>query len=380
MKCPNCGFVTFPDPAECKKCGHRFAPGARRPERTASSVTFRSPDRPFVLSSPEPEPPTRAPERARITPKTASPASFAEAGDAQPFATRQTSGSGESTREPDAPPASPPARDEAANPWHEEIAARVARYRRRRGLQDEPGRSNFEFEFEEPPEGVERADTPAAADIELKGHGRPRNLEIDLDGDSRSEAPNLDAQRDRDPEPEPRDDAAEWALQPVDFRASERPVEIVLDSGQRGIRQEDRPSIIPKAAPLGRRFAAGLLDALVLVVAGTVFFVLFRASGGHVVRQPASLAIFGFAAAFLMVFYFSAFTALAFATPGQSAVGLRVRTFEGETPGIGASVWRGTGYLVSATSLMLGFLWAAFDAEHLTWHDYMSGTCLVERR
>ena len=255
----------------------------------------------------------------------------------------------------------------------------MARYRRRRGLPEaEAARSNFEFDFENPA-GRDAPLNGGAADVELRRHTRAREVDIDLDADPGADSPHPDAAPGSPGSPGPREDPVEWALGPLDFRASERPVEIVLDSGLPEAEEEDRDPA-PRAAPLGRRFAAGLLDVLVLLIAALVFFVLFRASGGHMDREPVNLAIVGFAAVILVVFYFSAFTALAFATPGQSAVGLRVRTFEGETPGVSASLWRGTGYLVSAASLMLGFAWAALDSEHLAWHDHMSRTCLVERR
>jgi uncharacterized RDD family membrane protein YckC len=286
---------------------------------------------------------------------------------------------GRSEQSPDSRVAAP---ETPASPWHEEIAARVARYRRRRGLpeQEEVSKSNFEFDFDSPDRQDEPLDA-GAAEIELQRQGRAHDLDIDLDTDPSPASPRLDTTLGPQGGPGPREDPVEWALGPLDFRASERPVEIVLDSGLPEVDEveEDR-ELTPRVAPLGRRFAAGLLDVLVLLIAGLMFFVLFRASGGHVDRQPVNLAIVGFAAAFLVIFYFSTFTALAFATPGQSAVGLRVRTFDGETPGVSASLWRGTGYLVSAVSLMLGFAWAALDPEHLAWHDYMSRTCLVERR
>ena len=210
-------------------------------------------------------------------------------------------------------------------------------------------------------------------------HANDLDLDLDLDPGPSADAPRLDATMGPQGSAGPREDPVEWALGPLDFRATERPVEIVLDSGLPEGNEEDH-DLAPRVAPLGRRFAAGLLDVLVLLIAGLGFFVLFRASGGHLDREPVNLAIVGFAAAFLVIFYFSGFTALAFATPGQSAAGLRVRTFDGETPDVSASLWRGTGYLVSAISLMLGFAWAALDPAHLAWHDYMSRTCLVERR
>lgn len=368
VKCPKCGFVTFPDPAECKKCGYRFAPEARRPQQTARSVTFRSPARPFALSPPENP-------RAKLVPQEPESAARADA---------------LHSVEPEAPidsarPAAPDSEDrswtatqpDVANPWHEEIAARVARYKRRRGREDrsEVSSASLRFDFDD----LDRTGSAAkaAAEAELKPPGRGDDLQFDLDASG--ELPRLDPPPDQHSALDPHEDPAEWALEPLEFRPERRPVEIVLQSGEREEDAEESPDAAPKAAPLGRRIAAGTLDALVLLIAGAVFFLIFRASGGRMDRQPASLVVVGFAVAFLVAFYFSAFTALAFATPGQSAVGLRVKTLDGDTPGVRASLWRGIGYLVSAVSLMLGFAWAAFDPERLTWHDRMSRTCLVER-
>ena len=370
MKCPNCGFVTFPDPAECKKCGHRFAPEVRRPPQTARSVTFRSPERPSAISALEPPRLKLAPQEPKIAAKAEGASRPVEPetrvdSDRTPA---QESKDKDWTRQ----------EAEAASPWHDEIAARVARYRRRRGREGDPDVStgSLKFDFDDLDRASGTARAPVAAEAELKPLRRTSELEFELG--TGGESPPKDSTHPHQDASDPGDDPAEWALGPLDFQARERPVEIVLNSGAPEADAEESGYAAPRVAPLGRRFAAGMLDILVLLIAGAVFFLLFRASGGRVARQPANLAILGFAAAFLVTFYFSAFTALAFATPGQSAVGLRVQTFEGETPDVRASVWRGTGYLVS-TILMLGFAWAALDPEQLTWHDRMSRTCLVER-
>jgi len=83
--------------------------------------------------------------------------------------------------------------------------------------------------------------------------------------------------------------------------------------------------------------------------------------------------IFGF---FIML-YFAGCTAMASATPGLIWAGLEVITFEGNPPTLSDSLWRGFGYLVSMSALMLGFVWAVVDAEGLTWHDRMSRTFIV---
>jgi len=37
-------------------------------------------------------------------------------------------------------------------------------------------------------------------------------------------------------------------------------------------------------------------------------------------------------------------------------------------------VWRSFGYLLSGAALMLGFFWAFWDEDRLTWHDRISQT------
>ena len=39
-------------------------------------------------------------------------------------------------------------------------------------------------------------------------------------------------------------------------------------------------------------------------------------------------------------------------------------------------LWRCVGYLLSAGTFFLGFLWACWDEDALTWHDRMSRTYL----
>jgi uncharacterized RDD family membrane protein YckC len=369
VKCPNCGFVTFPDPAVCKKCGQRFAPESRRPAPASRSITFRSPDRQLSFSVTDSQPLRAGPAPSGVEP----------IAKAQPYT--GVNPEQPETAEQRASGSRPPV-DSNSTQWHEEISARVARYRRRRGLPDEPedARGNLELVFDHP--RTPRTESNFAIETELSRQEPAPGLSIDLDaesdaGPSRPRGTPLeledDAARGEDP--------AEWALKPLNLGASDRPVEIVLHSGSPAEEDEDDHSDpVPRAASLGRRFAAGVLDGIVLLIAAAAFFLLFRASGGSLDRKPVELAVAGIAAAFLMTFYFSVFTALAFATPGQSAFGLRVRTFDGDAPDVRTSVWRGFGYLVSAASLMLGFFWAALDPERLAWHDRMSGTCLVEGR
>ncbi len=131
-------------------------------------------------------------------------------------------------------------------------------------------------------------------------------------------------------------------------------------------------------APISKRFAAGVVDALVLSLAGCLFALLFTLVGGSIQMTPMSLIVIAFLAAFWIFAYFALFSAMSFGTPGQAAMGLSVRTLEGNLPTFQESLLRAFGYLVSLGSLMLGFLWAVMDSDGLAWHDHISGTLLIE--
>jgi uncharacterized RDD family membrane protein YckC len=133
---------------------------------------------------------------------------------------------------------------------------------------------------------------------------------------------------------------------------------------------------------MGRRFKGGLLDALVMLAGLGVFAVIFwvvRPQTATVSLRPASLIALGIIAVFFMMFYFGVSVALTSSTPGLAWMGLEIRNLEGEAPSTSESCWRAFGYLVSASALFLGFVWALLDSDGLTWHDLMSGTLVGER-
>ena len=53
-------------------------------------------------------------------------------------------------------------------------------------------------------------------------------------------------------------------------------------------------------------------------------------------------------------------------------LGLTVVRLDGSLPDTRQLLWRNFGYLLSAATLMLGFLWAIWDEDRFTWHDRMS--------
>ena len=75
-----------------------------------------------------------------------------------------------------------------------------------------------------------------------------------------------------------------------------------------------------------------------------------------------------------MTIYFFLFMISASQTPGMKHRQLTVVTQNGLPLDPAKACMRGFGYLVSILPLMLGFLWALIDPEHLTWADKVSGT------
>jgi uncharacterized RDD family membrane protein YckC len=128
---------------------------------------------------------------------------------------------------------------------------------------------------------------------------------------------------------------------------------------------------------MSRRMAGGSIDAAVLVFSSAVFALIFWRAGGHVSSHPLTLLVIAFVAAFQVVVYFGAFTAIIATTPGLLWMGIEVRSLSGGPPTFRQSFWRAFGCLVSASALLLGFVWALFDSDSLTWHDRMSETYLA---
>jgi len=93
-------------------------------------------------------------------------------------------------------------------------------------------------------------------------------------------------------------------------------------------------------------------------------------------------ALLGLGTAFLTISlaYLFLFTLLSAQTLGMEYTGLTVVRFDGEAPSLGDVGLRTFGYCMSTGCFGLGFLWAFFDPEGLTWHDRISKTLVVETR
>ena len=130
-------------------------------------------------------------------------------------------------------------------------------------------------------------------------------------------------------------------------------------------------------ASIEERRGAALVDAACLAFAYGGFLALFGSLGGHFTFSKLSAAVCFFTFAFVYIQYFGLFTIFGGTTPGMMVRGLQVSSFSGESPTGRQYALRALGYMLSAGTLFLGFLWAIWDEDALTWHDRLSRTYLT---
>jgi len=153
---------------------------------------------------------------------------------------------------------------------------------------------------------------------------------------------------------------------------------VVDQSSGQTPRQEERSdhSGLYPVASIDERRIAGLIDAGCLLFAYGGFLALFGSLGGQFTLSKLSGAVC--IATFVIVYlqYFALFTVFGGTTPGMMLRGLQVVSFSGETPTPRQMLWRSVGYMLSVGTFFMGFLWAMWDEDALTWHDRLSHTYL----
>jgi uncharacterized RDD family membrane protein YckC len=117
-----------------------------------------------------------------------------------------------------------------------------------------------------------------------------------------------------------------------------------------------------------RRFAAALIDGIVIgVVSGILRAILGAGAGGGI----GLLIGFG---------YYTYFHGNTGQTPGDAVLSIRVvdlRDGTGEPIGYGRAFVRCLVSIVSGLVILLGYLWMLWDGEKQTWHDKAAGSVVV---
>jgi len=116
----------------------------------------------------------------------------------------------------------------------------------------------------------------------------------------------------------------------------------------------------------------GIVAAVYLLFIAVTYFQM--PPGASVDRRIVGVYIAGFL--LLLGIYFLLFMLSASQTPGMKTRQLHAVNREGGPLEPKTACVRGFGYFISIVPLMLGFVWALIDPEHLTWADKVSGTYL----
>jgi uncharacterized RDD family membrane protein YckC len=245
-----------------------------------------------------------------------------------------------------------PAPDGSSDPaWRGELAQRLQTYRVRR-RRVAPNLAQSELAFEEPASDqpvhapVEVAEPPARADQDFA-------FTIAI---GRNAATCEDARM-----------VIDVSLPPVAEQALEQ-------TSSRDPRSE-QTGLYPVAS-IDERRIAGLIDTGCLLFAYGAFLTLFGSLGGQFTFSKLSAAVCVTTFVIVYLQYFALFTVFGGTTPGMMLRGLHVVSFSGEPPAPRQMLWRSLGYMLSAGTFFMGFLWAMWDEDALTWHDRLSHTYL----
>lgn len=135
-----------------------------------------------------------------------------------------------------------------------------------------------------------------------------------------------------------------------------------------------------RAAPLGRRIAAAVLDWMIVVAASAVFgFVFWKVAQ---VRPPRLqwIALAAGLPCVLWSIYQYLMIVYSAATPGLRLAGLALSGFDGQATTRRQRRARVIASYLSALSLGLGYVWVFLDEDSLCWHDRITHTCLGPRQ
>jgi len=127
------------------------------------------------------------------------------------------------------------------------------------------------------------------------------------------------------------------------------------------------------------RFVAFSIDYYLVLLSCYGAVACLRALGFNAGQ---ALPAAGVAACWLVVFilYQSLLNSGGRRSIGKRLLGLQVYTQDGYPPDFPTLAKRSLGYLLSSVPAGLGFLWAAWQDQKLTWHDLLAGTMVLERK
>lgn len=135
-----------------------------------------------------------------------------------------------------------------------------------------------------------------------------------------------------------------------------------------------------QSAPLGRRAAAGIADAMLVAGTAAAFsYVVLRIIDNAMLSWRVEMLPAMGLLALLWAAYQYTFLVFCGKTPGLYITRLEIRKFD-ETP-VPRNLrrWRALASILSLASLGLGYAWCFLDEDQLSWHDRITHTHLAPR-
>lgn len=134
--------------------------------------------------------------------------------------------------------------------------------------------------------------------------------------------------------------------------------------------------VIPQAAPLSQRAAAGLVDAAIVFIASALCALTFLELAEETPKSRLLVACALAVGGVLWMAFQYLFLIYGRRTPGMKLAQLELCTFEGKPVSLTARRSRALASALSGFAIGLGYFWAFFDEDRLGWHDRISQTYL----
>ena len=163
----------------------------------------------------------------------------------------------------------------------------------------------------------------------------------------------------------------------IDLNQPTLPFESAESPGS--LSREDQVQKGLSAAALAPRARAGLIDALFILGCFLIFVLIVFFVPEFALFTRSSMLGMGSVLLLIFLSYIGTFTTLGARTLGMDHEHLEVVSYQGTPITVQEARLRSFGYLVSLGCFGLGFLWALFDPEQLTWHDKISRTLVVRK-
>jgi uncharacterized RDD family membrane protein YckC len=168
---------------------------------------------------------------------------------------------------------------------------------------------------------------------------------------------------------QPRIKRTESNQEALDFTAS-------LPEGARTFTGSIEPAVFgdaPVAIPTHRLVAAALDISIVLMCIG-VFLATFHFAGYEIVLSKQTVPAYATVTLLISLFYRLIFCIGQTDSLGMHWTGLHLLNFDGRRATAHERLCRTAGACVSVIALGVGFVWALFVEERLSWHDHISKT------